>query len=130
MTAKTSKTGTSGRIFRVTTRLTPEQFQHVKSAAADWGVSRAFAASRLIEIGGESKAATYDPNKQFEDIGFVLNEILNRLDLLDKLAEVTARAALKSGMFAVRQIEVSASAPEVLKHLDTAVEKTIEEIRK
>ena len=104
--------------------------KRVRLRAERWGIPPTAAATKLISIGLDAEAGTLDQDAEIRSIGGTLSAIADRLDCLDKFSEVTVRAALKAGMCAIRQIEASAGASEVLRRLDAAVEKTIEEIRK
>lgn len=111
-------------------RVPVEVGKRVQLCAERWSIPPTAAAAKLISIGLDAEAETYDPNKQFEDIGFVLNEILNRLDQIDKLCNAAAtvwpRSAIKSAIVLTSKLKVSSDAPEALRQLDAAVKQTIE----
>lgn len=130
MKTENSKKRLEGPRWKVTIRVTRDTQVRVKAAAAKWGVAPTEAVTKLLQIGLDAEAGTLDPDGELMALGFTLAAIADRLDRLDKLAEVTARGAIKSGMAAVHQLKVSGSAPEVLKRLEDAVQKALEEARK
>lgn len=129
---KTEKTspGAGGTRFKYTITVQPGDANRIKAASEMWGVAPTEAAAKLLRIGLDSDAGALDPDAEIRSIGFTLAAIADRLDRLDKLAEVTARAALKAGMAAVPLLKASGSVPETLKRLEAAVESTMEEARK
>lgn len=119
-----------GPRFKYTVTVPTETAKAVKSAAEKWSLPTAAAAAKLLQIGLACEAKTYDPNEQFDALGYTLAAIADRLERLDKLGDATARAAIKSAMVLVRQLKAGANAPDLLQRLDVAVEKEMEEVRK
>lgn len=130
MTTEIPQERLEGPQWTFTIRVARDTQSGVKAAAQKWGVTPTKAVARLVQIGLAAAAGILDQDKEIRAIGLTLAAVADRLDRLDKLSEVTARAAIKSAMFSRRQVKVSAGAPEVLKRLDAAIEKTIEETLK
>lgn len=130
MTTENSKKRIEGPRWAVTIRLARDTQSRIKVAAQKWGVAPTAAVTKLVQIGLDAEAGAYDPNRELDAIGYALNDVASRLDRRDKLSAVTARAAIKSAWVLIHQIKASSNAAEVLKRLDAAAEKAIEEALK
>lgn len=110
----------------VTVRLPAAVLGRVRLQASRLGISETEATARLILAGLDQVEGAADPNEQWHALGFTLAAIADRLDQLDRVAGVTARAAVKGSMIARRELLARAGDSDKAKTLDGQLNEAVE----
>jgi hypothetical protein len=134
MATETTQKQLEGPRWAVTIRVACDARSRIKAAAQKWGVTPTKAAARLLQIGLDAEAETWDPNRELKALGLTLAAVADRLDHLDRLCEAAARvwprSAIKSAIVLTSKLKVAGDAADALRQLDAAVKQAIEETLK
>lgn len=111
----------------VTVRLPMEEMARVRAQAERLGITETEAVARLVLTGLDQVEGAYDPNAQFDSLGYTLAAIADRLDQLDRAVSVTARAAVKGTMISRRGLLAGAD-EERVRAIDAQLNEAVDSL--